>query len=50
MSPEQKLLVKQTWQQLAPAAEATARLFYDRLFEIDPTSRPLFKTIWQNSA
>lgn len=44
MSPEQKLLVKQTWQEVAPAADATARQFYDRLFEIDPTARPLFKT------
>ena len=26
-------------------ADAAARLFYDRLFEIDPTTRPLFKTI-----
>jgi hemoglobin-like flavoprotein len=25
-------------------ADATARLFYDLLFEIDPTTRPLFKT------
>ena len=24
-------------------ADAAARLFYDRLFEIDPTTRPLFK-------
>jgi hemoglobin-like flavoprotein len=42
MSPEQKALVKQTWQKVAPTAESAARLFYDRLFEIDATTRPLF--------
>jgi len=42
MSPEQKTLVKETWQNVAPLADAAARLFYDRLFEIDPTTRPLF--------
>ena len=45
MSPEQKALVKETWRKVAPMADAAARLFYDRLFEIDPTTRPLFKTI-----
>ena len=42
MSPEQKALVKQTWQKVAPTADSAARLFYDRLFEIDATTRPLF--------
>jgi len=45
MSPEQKALVKETWLKVAPIADAATRLFYDRLFEIDPTTRPLFKTI-----
>ena len=44
MSPEQKALVKETWRKVVPMADAAARLFYDRLFEIDPTTRPLFKT------
>ena len=44
MSPEQKALVKQTWQKVVPIADMAARLFYDRLFEIDATTRPLFKT------
>lgn len=43
MSPEQKSLVKQTWQKVVPMADTAARLFYDRLFEIDATTRPLFK-------
>jgi hemoglobin-like flavoprotein len=45
MSPEQKALVKETWLKVVPAADATARLFYDRLFEIDATTRSLFMTI-----
>jgi hemoglobin-like flavoprotein len=44
MSPEQKALVKESWRKVVPMADAAARLFYDRLFEIDPTTRPLFKT------
>ena len=51
MSPEQKALVKETWQKVAPMADTAARLFYDRLFEIDATTRPLFKTTnWRSSA
>ena len=38
MSPEQKMLVKQTWQQVVPIADTAARLFYDRLFETDPSA------------
>jgi hemoglobin-like flavoprotein len=45
MSPEQKALVKETWRKVVPMADAAARLFYDRLFEIDPTTPPLVKTI-----
>jgi hemoglobin-like flavoprotein len=44
MSPQEKALVKQTWRKLTPMADTAARLFYDRLFEIDETTRPLFKT------
>ena len=44
MSPEEKALVKETWQKVLPVADTAARLFYDRLFEIDATTRPLFQT------
>src|SRR6516225_6019978 len=44
MCPEQKALIKESWLKVAPMADAAARLFYDRLFEIDATTRPLFKT------
>jgi hemoglobin-like flavoprotein len=43
MTPEQKAAVKQTWAQVVPSADTAASLFYDRLFEIDPNTRPLFR-------
>ena len=44
MSPQEKALVKETWLKLTPMADTAARQFYERLFEIDETTRPLFKT------
>ena len=43
MTPEQKRLVENTWKQMAASADAAAALFYCRLFEIDPTTRQLFR-------
>ena len=43
MTPEQKRLVRDTWKQLAPVADAAAAMFYHRLFEIDPSTRELFR-------
>ena len=45
MSPEQKTIVKESWLKVTPIADTAARLFYKRLFEIDETTRPLFKHI-----
>ena len=45
MTPQEKALVKETWRKLEPKADTVARLFYDRLFEIDETTRPLFKAV-----
>jgi hemoglobin-like flavoprotein len=42
MTPIQKELVQSTWKQVAPIADAAAVLFYNRLFEIDPSTKPLF--------
>ena len=42
MSSEKSALVRQTWQQVVPIADTAARLFYDRLFEIDPQLRVMF--------
>jgi hemoglobin-like flavoprotein len=42
MSPEQKSLVKSTWAMVVPIADTAATLFYDRLFTLDPSLRPMF--------
>jgi hemoglobin-like flavoprotein len=43
MTPEQRQLVADTWKQVAPIADTAANLFYSRLFEIDPSTRKLFR-------
>ncbi|MEW5703724.1 MAG: globin family protein [Pseudomonadota bacterium] len=43
MSPEEVRLVQTTFHKVSPIAEDAAAMFYGRLFEIDPTLRPLFK-------
>lgn len=42
ITPEQKTLVQSTWAQVVPIADTAASLFYNRLFEIDPSLRALF--------
>lgn len=42
MTPVQIQLVQATWKQVVPIADQAASLFYQRLFEIDPSVRPLF--------
>ncbi len=44
MTPEQIELVQTTWAKVAPSADQVAVLFYDRLFEIAPEVKPLFKS------
>ncbi len=44
MTPEQKTLVQESFEKVAPIADQAAALFYKRLFELDPSVRPLFKT------
>ncbi len=43
MTPEQKNLVKSSWQSVLPIADKAAGLFYAKLFELDPSVKPLFK-------
>lgn len=43
MTPDQKTLVKDTWSKVVPIADTAASLFYGKLFEIDPSTQPLFK-------
>ncbi len=43
MTPEQVQLVKDSWAQVTPIADKAAELFYGKLFEMDPSVKPLFK-------
>ena len=43
MNPEQITLVQNTFNLVEPIAEIAAGLFYNRLFELDPSLRPMFK-------
>jgi len=42
MTPDQKKLVQVTWSKVVPIADQAASMFYDRLFQIDPSARALF--------
>lgn len=37
-------LVQASWEKCVPIADQAAALFYGRLFELDPSLKPLFKT------
>jgi len=43
MKPDQISLVENTFTLVKPIAQTAAGLFYNRLFELDPSLRPLFK-------
>ena len=43
MTPEQITLVKSSWAKVVPIAPTAAKLFYGKLFDLDPALRPLFK-------
>jgi hemoglobin-like flavoprotein len=43
MTPHQIALVQQSFAKVLPIRETAAALFYDRLFAIDPSARPLFR-------
>jgi hemoglobin-like flavoprotein len=42
MTPNQQQLIRDTWARVTPIADEAARLFYERLFELDPALRRLF--------
>ncbi len=44
MTNDQINLVKESFKKIEPLAEEAAVLFYARLFKLDPSLRPLFKT------
>lgn len=43
MTPDHIRIVQTTWLRLLPIRETAAQLFYDRLFELDPSLRQLFR-------
>lgn len=44
MTPEQIILVQESFSKVTPIAEQAAALFYKRLFEIAPQTQSLFKS------
>lgn len=42
MTPQQIDLVQTTFQKVVPIRETAGKLFYDRLFALDPALRPMF--------
>jgi hemoglobin-like flavoprotein len=44
MTQQQKHLVQTSFARVAPIADTAAALFYQRLFELDPSVRALFKS------
>lgn len=43
MTPEQLSLIQTSWAKVVPIQESAATLFYNKLFELDPAVKPLFK-------
>ncbi len=43
MTPKQIELIRASWTSVEPIQDVAATLFYDRLFELDPTLRRLFR-------
>lgn len=44
LSEGEKLLITESFTRIAPISEKVAEVFYNRLFEIAPDTKPLFKT------
>jgi hypothetical protein len=44
MTPEQKTLVQTTWDLVVSISDTAAQLFYGKLFEVDPSTRPMFNS------
>lgn len=43
MTDDQIALVQSSFARVVPIRETAASLFYDRLFELEPAARPLFR-------
>jgi hemoglobin-like flavoprotein len=44
MTPREIELVQQSFEKVRPIAAAAAELFYGKLFELDPSLKPMFKS------
>jgi hemoglobin-like flavoprotein len=42
VTPRQETLIRESWARVAPIADTAATIFYDRLFELDPSLRSMF--------
>ena len=43
ITTEQIRMVQDTWAQVVPIADQAAELFYGKLFDLDPSLKPMFK-------
>lgn len=43
LTEHQKTLIVNSWNDVKPISAQAAEIFYNKLFELDPTLRPLFK-------
>jgi hemoglobin-like flavoprotein len=43
MNADQIAIVQETFEKVRPISETAAELFYKRLFELNPSFKPLFK-------
>lgn len=50
MTPEAKQRVQESWSKVVPIADMAGQLFYQNLFEADPSLKPLFKGDMQAQA
>lgn len=49
MTPERARLVRESWERLAPVVPRVAATFYQRLFELEPAARALFRSVDQDA-
>lgn len=45
MTPKQQHLIRSTWASVAPISDQAAKIFYRRLFELDPDLARLFERV-----
>jgi nitric oxide dioxygenase len=49
MTPERARLVRESWERLAPLVPRVAATFYQRLFELEPAARIMFRSVDQDA-